>query len=78
MVEGMEPCRERIHELVDSSLMLVIALTPAIVYEKASAIAKHAHVQGTSLRSAALELGHVSAEDFDRIVVPAAMAVARG
>lgn len=78
MVEGMEPCRERIHELVDSSLMLVTALTPAIGYEKASAIAKHAHVQGTSLRSAALELGHVSAEDFDRIVVPAAMAVARG
>ena len=78
MVEGMEPCRERIHELVDSSLMLVTALTPAIGYEKASAIAKHAHIQGTSLRSAALELGHVSAEDFDRIVVPAAMAVARG
>ncbi len=78
MVEGMEPCRERIHELVDSSLMLVTALTPAIGYEKASAIAKHAHVQGTSLRSAALELGHVSAEDFDRIVVPAAMSVAKG
>ena len=78
MVEGMEPCRERINELVESSLMLVTALTPVIGYEKASAIAKHAHAQGTSLRSAALELGYVNADDFDRIVAPAAMAVARG
>jgi fumarate hydratase class II len=78
MVEGMEPCRERISELVESSLMLVTALTPVIGYAKASAIAKHAHAQGTSLRSAALELGYVNADDFDRIVAPAAMAVARG
>ncbi|TCD55654.1 class II fumarate hydratase [Synechococcus sp. BS55D] len=73
MVEGMEPNRPRIQELVERSLMLVTALTPAIGYEKASSIAKQAHANGTSLREAALELGYVSATDFDRIVNPAAM-----
>ena len=58
--------------------MLVTALTPAIGYEKASAIAKHAHAQGSSLRSAALELGYVTAEEFDRVVNPAAMALQQG
>ena len=78
MVEGMEPNAERIQELVDRSLMLVTALTPAIGYEKASAIAKHAHAQGSSLRSAALELGYVTPEEFDRVVNPAAMALQQG
>ena len=78
MVEGMEANAERIQELVEQSLMLVTALTPAIGYEKASTIAKHAHTHGSSLREAALELGFVSADDFDRIVIPGSMAIQQG
>jgi fumarate hydratase class II len=78
MVKGMEPCSDRIQELVERSLMLVTALTPAIGYDKASAIAKKAHADGSSLRDAALALGYISREDFDRIVNPSVMAEARG
>jgi len=65
---GIEPNRERIAELVQRSLMLVTALNPHIGYDKAAQIAKKAHKDGCSLREAALALGHVSAEDFDRWV----------
>ena len=78
MVEGMEPNRSRIQHDVEQSLMLVTPLAPVIGYDKASAIAKHAHEQGSSLKEAALELGYVSAEEFDQVVDPAAMAVAQG
>ena len=78
MVEGMEPNRSRIQRDVEQSLMLVTPLAPVIGYDKASSIAKFAHEQGSSLRDAALELGYVSAEDFDRIVNPAAMAIPHG
>ena len=70
---GLEPNRERIAQLVANSLMLVTALNPHIGYDKAAAIAKKAHKDGTSLRDAALTLGHVSAEDFDRWIDPAQM-----
>ncbi len=70
---GIEPNRARIDELVRRSLMLVTALNPHIGYDKAAQIAKKAHQEGTSLREAALALGHVSAEQFDRWVVPGAM-----
>jgi fumarate hydratase class II len=53
--------------------MLVTALTPAIGYDKAAAIAEHAHQRGLTLREAALELGHLSGEDFDRWVQPEGM-----
>jgi fumarate hydratase class II len=72
-VRGIEANRERIAELVDRSLMLVTALAPHIGYDKAAAIAKHAHREGMSLKEAALALGHVTAEDFDRWVRPEAM-----
>jgi fumarate hydratase class II len=65
--------RERIAALLESSLMLVTALTPAIGYDKAAAIAEHAHHKGLTLREAALELGHLSGEDFDRWVMPERM-----
>ena len=58
---------------LEDSLMLVTALNPHIGYEKSAEIALHAHRSGTSLRSAALELGHVSAAEFDTWVDPAAM-----
>ncbi|MGC6483278.1 MAG: class II fumarate hydratase [Synechococcus sp.] len=77
MVEGIEPNHSRIQRDVEQSLMLVTPLAPVIGYDKASAIAKYAHDQGTSLKDAALELGYVSAEEFDRVIDPAAMALAR-
>ena len=73
MVEGIEPNRSRIQRDVEQSLMLVTPLAPVIGYDKASAIAKYAHEQGSSLRDAALELGYVNATDFDRIIDPVAM-----
>ncbi len=69
-VEGIEPDRARVTELVNRSLMLVTALAPHIGYDKAAEIAKTAHAQGITLREAALTLGHVTAEDFDRWVRP--------
>ena len=50
--------------------MLVTALNPKIGYDKAAEIAKKAHHDGTTLREAALALGHVGAEDYDAWVVP--------
>jgi fumarate hydratase class II len=64
---------DQITEYVDRSLMLVIALAPVIGYDKASAIAPDADRTGRTLRETALESGATSAEDFDRIVDPAAM-----
>jgi len=70
---GIEPNRDRIAELVDSSLMLVTALNPHIGYDKAAFIAKKAHKEGSSLRNAAVASGHVTAEQFDAWVVPGQM-----
>jgi fumarate hydratase class II len=67
---GIEPNRERIDELLQRSLMLVTALNPHIGYDKAAQIAKKAHKEGTTLREAALALGHVTAEQFDQWVRP--------
>jgi fumarate hydratase class II len=72
-VVGITPNRDRIAELVEKSLMLVTALSPHIGYDKAAAIAKQAHKDGTSLRDAAIRSGDVSAEDFDRWVRPEKM-----
>ena len=70
---GMEPNRERIAELLSSSLMLVTALNPQIGYDKAAFIAKKAHNEGSSLRAAAIASGHLTGEQFDAWVVPARM-----
>ncbi|MEH6791137.1 class II fumarate hydratase [Parasphingorhabdus sp.] len=69
-VEGLEANEGRIKNLVDNSLMLVTALAPVIGYDKAAAIAKHAHATGQTLRAAALELGLVDAETYDAHVKP--------
>lgn len=53
--------------------MLVTALAPHIGYDKAASIAKRAHADGLGLREAAVQSGHVTAEDFDRWVDPRAM-----
>ena len=70
---GIEPNRERIAELVQRSLMLVTALNPHIGYDKAAAIAKKAHKEGTSLREAAIASGFLTAEQFDQWVRPEQM-----
>jgi fumarate hydratase class II len=72
-IEGLQADESRIATLLDQSLMLVTALTPAIGYDRACAIAKHAHQHQLSLREAALVLGELSAEAFDRWVQPEAM-----
>ena len=64
-VRGITPHRKRIAELVANSLMLVTALAPHIGYDKAAAIAKKAHHEGTALRAAALALGYVTAQQYD-------------
>ena len=70
---GIEANRARIGELVERSLMLVTALAPHIGYDRAAEIAKKAHREGSTLRDAALALGYVSAEDFERWVRPEEM-----
>ncbi|MEO0030722.1 MAG: class fumarate hydratase [Pseudomonadota bacterium] len=72
-VEGLEPDRGRIAELVERSLMLVTALAPAIGYDAAAKIAKRAHAEGLTLREAALRGGLVDAATFDRLVRPETM-----
>jgi fumarate hydratase class II len=72
-VRGIEPDVARMEALVSQSLMLVTALAPVIGYDRAAAVARKAHRDGTSLREAALALGALTAEEFDRLVVPAAM-----
>jgi fumarate hydratase class II len=70
---GIEPNLARIQHHLDESLMLVTALNTHIGYEKAAKIAKKAHLEGTSLKAAAVATGYVSAEDYDRWVVPVEM-----
>lgn len=72
-VVGIRADEARIAALTDRSLMLVTALAPAIGYDKAAAIAKAAHAAGTTLREEAIRLGHVTADEFDRLVVPRRM-----
>jgi fumarate hydratase class II len=72
-IAGIRPNVAKIGELVEKSLMLVTALAPRIGYDNAAAIAKAAHINGTTLRQEAIRLGHVSGEEFDRLVRPETM-----
>ncbi|HET7503464.1 MAG TPA: class II fumarate hydratase [Kofleriaceae bacterium] len=67
---GIEPDRAEIERKLRGSLMLVTALAPHIGYDKAARVAKHAHATGTLLRDAAIDLGYVTGDDFDRWVRP--------
>ncbi|MGD0643974.1 MAG: class II fumarate hydratase [Candidatus Bathyarchaeia archaeon] len=73
LIEGTKPNLKRIKEYVDRSLMLVTALAPVIGYDKASKIAHYAMDNDLTLKAAALELGFVTEDEFDRIVDPAKM-----
>ena len=73
LVEGTQPNLKKIKEYVDRSLMLVTALAPIIGYDKASHIAHYATEHDLGLKQAALKLGFVTEEEFDRVVDPAKM-----
>jgi fumarate hydratase class II len=74
LVVGLKPNHEQIDTYLHRSLMLVTALSPAIGYDKAAQIAHLAKDEGLTLKEAALRLGFISAEDFDRLVDPYKMA----
>ena len=69
-VVGIKANRERIDALLDNSLMLVTALSPYIGYDKAAQVAHEAFEKGDSLKETAVRLGYVTAEEFDKYVIP--------
>ena len=73
LIEGTKPNLKKIKEYVDRSLMLVTALAPVIGYDKASKIAHYAMDNDLTLKDAALKLGFVTKEEFERVVDPAKM-----
>lgn len=73
LVEGMKPNLKQIDKYLKESLMLVTVLSPEIGYDKAAEIAHYALENETTLKEAALKLGYVSAEEFDKIVDPYVM-----
>lgn len=73
LIEGMEPNCKQITAHMESSLMLVTALSPVIGYDKASEVAHHAHHHALTLKEAALKLGYVTAEEYDEAVDPKKM-----
>ena len=72
-VVGIAANEARIKQLVGDSLMLVTALNPHVGYDNAAKIAKKAHAEGTSLKQAAVALGLLTAENFDKLIKPEEM-----
>ncbi len=72
-VAGLSADQKRIDYYLKHSLMLVTALNPVIGYDKAASIAKKAHIEGTSLRQASIDLGYLTGEEFDAAVKPEEM-----
>jgi fumarate hydratase class II len=73
LIEGTQPNLKKINEYVGRSLMLVTALAPVIGYDKGSEIAHYALDHDLTLKQAALKLGYVTEDEFDRVVDPAKM-----
>lgn len=69
-VVGIQANKDRINKLLNESLMLVTALNPHIGYDKAAAIAKTAHKENTTLKEAAIKLGHLTEAQFAEWVKP--------
>ncbi|MGH7933460.1 MAG: class II fumarate hydratase, partial [Candidatus Binataceae bacterium] len=67
-VDGIEANRAKIKSYVESSLMLVTALSPHIGYDNAAKVAKKAHTEGITLKQACLAMGLLKDEEFDRLV----------
>lgn len=72
-IDGIEPNLGQIERNLESSLMLVTALSPRLGYDKSAQVAKKAHADGTTLRQACLELGYLSGDEFDQLVRPEKM-----
>src|SRR6476469_1444882 len=72
-ISGIQINREQIDKNLKQSLMLVTALNPHIGYDKAAQVAKNAHKKNISLRQSAVELGFLTEEQFDKLVIPEAM-----
>jgi len=73
MIKGIEVDKAKVDWYVKNSLMLVTALAPKVGYDNAAKIAHTAHVEHTSLKEAAVKLGHLTAEEFDQLVKPEKM-----
>ena len=73
MVKGIDVDRAKVEWYVKNSLMLVTALAPKVGYDNAAKIAHTAHVEHSSLREAAVKLGHLTGEEFDALVKPEKM-----
>ena len=69
-VVGIEANEKRIKQLLHESLMLVTALNPHIGYDNAAKVAKKAHTEGTTLKEAAVALGLLTSDEFEKYVVP--------
>jgi len=67
---GLEPVVEKIDHFLHNSLMLVTALNPYVGYDNAAKIAKTAHANKSTLKETAIELGLLTAEEFDKYVIP--------
>jgi fumarate hydratase class II len=72
-IAGIQINREQIDKHLQHSLMLVTALNPHIGYDKAAQVAKNAHKKNISLRQSAVELGYLTEEQFDKLVIPEEM-----
>jgi len=73
IINGIEVDKHKIDHYVKHSLMLVTALAPKVGYDTAAKIAHHAHVERTSLKQAAVKLGHLTEEEFEQLVRPEKM-----
>jgi fumarate hydratase, class II len=73
LVEGITVNQDQVQTLLERSLMLVTALTPKIGYDRAAEVAKVAYAKGTTLREACLELGYLTAQEFDQAIQPSQM-----
>lgn len=72
-VSGLRVNKLRLKEYLDNSLMLVTALTPVLGYDKCSKMALKAFHENLSLKEACIQMGYLSAKEFDRLVVPESM-----
>ena len=73
MIDGIEVNRDKVDWYVKNALMLVTALAPKIGYDNAAKVAHTAHVEHSSLKEAAVKMGFLTAEEFDKLVKPETM-----
>ena len=72
-IKGIKADKKRIKYLLDNSLMLVTALAPKIGYDRAAAIAKKAHKNGTTLKHEVIKAGLINEKEYEKIMSPMRM-----